>query len=186
MKGQLLLLGLATLVATTTATAQPVFNPANGHYYELVSVSREWDAARGQADTMTAYGMPGHLVTISDAAENQFVSGMPGVAQLYPWIGAFQPTGSSEPSGGWRWVTDEPFVYTNWNPSEPNNSGGAENWAQLWQQNSQGRTWNDASGRNTFIVEYEPAQTVPEAASTLALMGMGLMGLMGVRCFKKF
>jgi len=36
----------------------------------------------------------------------------------------------SEPAGGWKWVTGEPWAYTNWHvPSgQPDNSGGREEY----------------------------------------------------------
>jgi hypothetical protein len=78
--------------------------------------------------------MSRHLATINSNEENDFITGM--LSRLGPrpvapdqwnfWIGGYQPLGSNEPGGAWRWVTDEPFTYTHWSTVEPNNYGGSE------------------------------------------------------------
>jgi hypothetical protein len=71
-------------------------------------------------------------------------------------MGGYQDTSAadySEPAGGWRWVTGEPWKYTNWAENEPNNSGD-ENYLQRWNY---GR-WNDTHGEaywhGGYLVEW--------------------------------
>lgn len=101
----------------------------NGHLYEVVLVSEGIDWQSAQNAALTAGG---YLATITSAAENAFVYSLAssnssfwtpgrGETNLGPWLGGFQPDGSPEPDGNWQWVTGEPFVYTNWDPGEPNN-----------------------------------------------------------------
>lgn len=77
----------------------------NGHsYYRSVAAST-WTVAKSACEAMN-----GHLVTISNAAENSFVFSQ------WPagWIGYYQDkTGAfySEPNAGWRWT--ENYVTTN-------------------------------------------------------------------------
>ena len=81
--------------------------------------------------------MGGNLVTINDAAENQWIAKQFGVNR---WIGFDQ-----EQEGNWKWISGEPVTYTNWSANEPNNAGNGsahiegEDWAHTWG----GATWND-------------------------------------------
>ena len=116
----------------TVSQDLPVLNPANGHYYQVVSTTVDWTTADQMASAMSFQGLPGHLVTISDAAEDQFVYfTLAGGALGLAWLGGYQDLASptyTEPSGGWTWVTGEPFVYTNWSTGEPNNGGNTEHY----------------------------------------------------------
>jgi hypothetical protein len=156
----------AALLFTMDAAAQgPILNPANGHYYQAVPMpaGTSWTTSKAMADAMTHMGLPGHLATIADAAENQFVAAMINPAGVWRhWLGGFQDTSSpsySEPGGAWTWVTGEDWNFTQWNPGEPNDFGGNEhhlaydnnaNW------NYAPDTWAFSAG---FVVEYEPALT---------------------------
>jgi hypothetical protein len=137
------------------------------HYYSAILVpdGLTWDDAKSAAETLG-----GHLVTVTSAAENDFVFSLVSSddrfwflnegARLGPWLGAFQPDGSSEPDGGWSWVTNEDFSYTNWAAGEPNNSGGGENRLHFFSPDgtSTDKLWNDASSTgkmNGYIVEFD-------------------------------
>ena len=160
-RGLLALICIAVTLARTTS-AQQVLNPSNGHYYEAVaSVGISWTAAKALAESMTYLGRPGHLVTLTDAAENAWVyANLPPSLNRH-WIGAWQDHNSptySEPAGGWTWVTGEPWVFTAWfTPGEPNNYNGIEDFCALdhnlpvW--NDIHDAWSISAG---LIVEYEP------------------------------
>ena len=142
--------------AASSARAQtPVFNPATGHYYVAVSSAGiSWTSANTAAASMIHLGASGHLATITDAAENQWISSSVAVAGMSYWIGAFQDHSSpsySEPSGGWTWVTGEPWSYTHWAAPEPNNiCCGGEDWIELQYD----RFWNDNYNSNTGLSGY--------------------------------
>ena len=158
---KLVLVAFAAL-ATAAQAQGPILNPANGHYYQGVPMpaGTSWTTSRNMAASMSHLGLPGHLATISDAAENQFVATVVNAAGLWRhWLGAFQDKTSpsySEPSGAWTWVTLEPWGYTQWNPGEPNNFGGTEDF-MAFDNNA---NWNDAPDAWAFsagfVVEYEP------------------------------
>ncbi len=170
----------------------------NGHYYELVDSQILWDQAKANAESMTFLGVHGYLATITSATENNFVASTfaPILAQLpsapiIAWLGGYQPTGSSEPAGGWSWITGEPWAYSNWNPVEPNNAFGCSGCKPENQlafvikpvSNFTIGQWSDADGVDTtdinvnqayYIVEY--ATSIPEPA-TISLFSLGLAGL---------
>ena len=99
-------------------------------------------------------------MTVTSATENLFLTNTYSANGLhYHWLGGVQPAGSSEPSGGWSWVSGEPFVFNNWAGGEPNNTGGIENRIVFDHgTTANGKNWNDlAAGTATsgYIVEYE-------------------------------
>jgi len=134
----------------------------------------------------------GYLATITSAEENAFVYGLAsanpsfwrlmlwgGDYALGPWLGGVQPPGSTEPAGGWQWVTGEAWSYTDWQPAtgEPNNQGD-EDRLHLYRINGV-IGWNDVSGSYSaappaYILEVGP---VPEPSSLfLVLVGALLFG----------
>ena len=79
----------------------------------------------------------GHLVTITSAEEQTFVETYMSANSFtkYAWIGAYS-NGTN-----WKWITDEEYSYTNWDPGEPNCSEGVEFFALInWEKFG---NWND-------------------------------------------
>ena len=100
----------------------------NGKIY-LLSDEGRWTEAQAQA-----VSLGGNLVTVNDAAENQFLVNTFGSAN--PWIGFTDQV----VEGQFRWANGEVVTYTNWIPGEPNDSGG-EDYANL--VDGSGGKWND-------------------------------------------
>jgi hypothetical protein len=104
------------------------FGYLKGHLYIAVLNSGiNWDDSKELAERAG-----GHLVTITNREENDFVSDLfakderfiwiEGGGQVHgPWIGLMQADGAREPKGGWRWVTGEPMKFAGWNPGNPDN-----------------------------------------------------------------
>lgn len=142
---------------------QPLLNPANCHYYQRISTYLDWFSAKADAESRQFAGVTGHLATITSSSEQQFIQSHLDVVDTPPgrgiWLGGFQPLGSPEPGGNWKWVTGEPFVYTNWAPGEPNNDPGNpqghENSLEL--RHNGDALWNDHNDSSTapYIVEYD-------------------------------
>lgn len=114
------------ILGSVAANADPVewkvVDGGNGHFYELVLVPGiTWPAARDAANASSE----SNLVTITSAAENQFIVNNFDLTGQNYWLGGFQTPGSSGVNIGWQWVTGEPWSYTNWAGGEPNDSGGA-------------------------------------------------------------
>ena len=114
----------------------------NDHWYEIVtSPLLDWPAARDYA-----VDRGGYLATITSSQENDFIKSLVPAGPA-PFIGGYKD------SSGWRWVTGEPFAFTNWDAGEPNNFNGQEDRLQFLPSAG---TWNDTSRThlNAFIVEY--------------------------------
>lgn len=152
---------VGSLVEFPTNDLQPQVNPTNGNAY--LRVNGQYDDfgdAEDEARSLWFRGAQGHLVTITNEAEQQWIGNNLGWAYL--WIGMYQDLAASdysEPGGGWRWVTGEPITYTNWGDGEPNNAAtGGENFASTyaggeWNDNIQ--NWNYTPRNEGYIVEFE-------------------------------
>jgi len=112
----------------------PIVNPGNGHSYYLLYPT-SWTTAESQA-----VELGGHLATINDAAENEWVRANVvrcGNVDRRGWIGF----NDEAVEGTFVWVSGEPISYTNWNAGEPNNGGAGEDYAEMFGSNG---LWNDA------------------------------------------
>jgi hypothetical protein len=120
-------------------------NNYNGHSYYRSTGSMTWTDAR-----QACLNMGGHLVTVTSPAENNFIF------NLWPngWIGLTDEV----VEGQWRWVTGEPFSWSNWNGGEPNNAGN-EDYIQFVG----GGKWNDLPNISLpYVLEFEYIVTFTE------------------------
>ena len=140
----------------TISSTQPTYNPSSGHYYLMLQTGPiSFTAARTAAESLSFQGVPGHLATINDQAENDFLATTFGVRA---WVGGVQDTTSpsfSEPDGGWSWITGEAFNYANWAPGEPNDFNGNEEHLEVFP-NGLTLEFNDnaESGNNQVAALY--------------------------------
>lgn len=141
------------LSAASRAEAAPVLWAGNGHLYELVDETTTWTEANAEAK---AAG--GHLVTVTSPAENEFVAALARPKTI--WIGLTDVVTEND----FRWVTCEPFLYSNWSPGEPNNSPD-EDYVYMHQDATLYGRWNDAPDDNKgqdvvrYVIEYEPTDS---------------------------
>lgn len=150
----------ATVVVTAVPTGNETVacNSVTGHCYERIVTQEHpgpFTDICASAESYTYQGMPGHILTLSDNTEFEFIRDHFTLDRVR--IGAYQDRSSpnyDEPGGGWRWVTGEPWTYTRWRGGEPNNVGGGEDYVSLWENGD----WNDAyeDDFTSYIVEYEP------------------------------
>jgi hypothetical protein len=96
----------------------------NEHWYLLLKAAPDcWDQSR-----LAAVQLGGHLATVSSAPENQFIAGL--VSRFYGsnvTIGGFKDLSV----GAWRWVTGEPWEFTNWQVGEPGCCAPEEWWLDM-------------------------------------------------------
>lgn len=155
----------------------------NGHAYALVNESLTWAEAKLVAEALVpppGFGA-GHLLTISDAAEQEFVINHVGqIVSGGENDGAWAGFSDEAVEGEWRWIDQTPGIwqdpavfpnpiqtaYVNWESGEPNNASGLEHYLSI--RGSGG--WNDYAtalrGRpnDQYLVEWEPlaVPVIPE------------------------
>jgi|ERR1043166_5446535 hypothetical protein len=155
----LLVLSAITSPALAGIIAGPILSPVNGHTYYFTS-EETWPQA--EAD---AVGLGGHLVTIRNAAENQWL--LTTFQPLTNRIGVHIGLNDIAQEGTWVWVSGEPITFLNWGPGEPNNLGD-EDWGELFVRDYNALhagEWNDGRVDNNGIVEVVPE---PQAALCIA------------------
>lgn len=158
----------ATLPVPHQRSAPASFTLPDGrtHWYETVHLPQggvNWVQAKALAEQAGGY-----LATLHSRAENDFVFDLIADRKFWfawdgshnhvmngPFLGGCQPAGSSEPRGGWRWVTGEPWSYENWawdgmpgdrdpRPSgQPNDATGNQNVTAFGEVNEPVATWGD-------------------------------------------
>ena len=193
----------ACVLSAAPATAAPVVFGDNA--YEFVAGAFSYDEASLAAQALSFNGVSGHLVAITSAAENAFVSSLIASIEHSVWIGATDR--ASE--GAWRWVTGEQFwqgngagtpgpdvFFANWALGQPDDFGSGQDVATIfggsvpnaglvgkWDDGGSGRdTGGSIFQRDGYVVEFD-ASAVPEPA-TLILLGIGL-GAVSVRRLKR-
>jgi hypothetical protein len=171
------------------ASAIPILWTDNGHYYDMVNLSNNlsWNQAVIDSNSLYYDGIQGHLVTITSSEESNFLTNSLKEWQWNGnrWTGAYQVNGTGTSNLGWKWITDEPFVFTNWNPGEPNDASwgiDSENNMTIstWFSPTVG-TWYDAPGNPGYvagyIVEFEKTTSAVPEPATILLFASGLFGV---------
>lgn len=131
--------GLAQLLPPTTEPDPTLpslswIRGPNGHFYALSTIKGSWPEVEAQA-----ISEGGHLVTIRNQAENDFLVQTFLVNQVFcetlptsgPWIGLTDADGE----GVFTWVSGEPVTFTNWAVDQPDDQGPegvGEDYVQFW------------------------------------------------------
>lgn len=123
-------------------------DPATGIRYVAVA-GTTWTASEA-----LAVSLGGHLVSINNSAEQTFVHstfGSLGGVDRRIWIGF----NDAATEGVFAWSDGSPAKFTNWNPGEPNNSGGVEDYAELLGSNGRWNDLNDAGAGYAHLAVVE-------------------------------
>ncbi len=126
----------------------------SGNCYKANKNTQTWANAEAAC---VAWGGGGHLVSIASVNENGLVR---KIADGICGVGAITAIGYTDQAkeGAFVWTDGTKALYTNWSPGEPNNAGGAENWAGMYDVG----TWNDFNAATAYpcFVCKRPAPTV--------------------------
>jgi len=161
--------------------AMPVFaydwatNPVNGYRYTLTNtpiLQPTWVEAEAEA-----VSLGGHLATIRNLAEEQWLKANYGTDWL--WIGLNDVTNL----GTFEWSSGESVSYSNWNHGEPSYTNGPGGEGEYYVGYNIGieRGWNDFPD---WYRMYGIIEVVPEPSSILALCS-GVAGLLTFRRRRK-
>ena len=129
--------------------------------FQVVSGNYSWEAAK-----LDAQSRGGHLASIPNQEKLNFI--LANFSYDTVWIGGFQPDGSPEPAGGWTWITGEPWDFTNWSSSEPNNVGN-EMYLEMF---SNGK-WNDNRNptSHSYLLEFSTLNITNQPVSIIKNIG---------------
>ena len=126
--------------APTPGILDTQVNPATGNVYHLLE-SSTWTAAEA-----VAVSMGGHLVTVDDQAENDWLKNTFGLfngLQTDLWLGLNDVAAE----GVHVWVDGSTSSYTNWAAGEPNNSTAndpnGEDYVYMYGAQGYRGKWND-------------------------------------------
>jgi hypothetical protein len=107
------LLGPGAFAATISGA---IYNPATGHTYYLLDQST-WTDAESQA-----LGLGGHLTTVNDAAEQNWIYSTfssYGSVSRNLWIGLTTGGADGSVRSNYYWVNGETAAYRNWYDGQP-------------------------------------------------------------------
>ncbi|MCE5334113.1 MAG: tandem-95 repeat protein [Desulfobacteraceae bacterium] len=115
----------------------------NGHQYLVTDSNMTWTQAEAYAQALG-----GHLVTINDAAEQEWLRANMGQFGSL-WIGYTD----QDEEGAWKWSSGDASQYTAWENGEPDASGSAD-YAYAYFGSADG--WRDAAGNNSMraLIEF--------------------------------
>jgi hypothetical protein len=116
----------------------------NGHFYYISDMPMTWLEA-----SAAAQALGGNLVTINDAAENEFIFN----TYYLPFSDIYIGLNDLNTEGEFEWVSGEPLEYSNWAAGEPNDFISGEDAVVMITSGF----WNDISdlGEYRFVVELD-------------------------------
>ena len=160
---------LQVALVQATPLSPRILNPANGHVYILL------DQATWEASEKEAVALGGHLATIRNQAEEDWIFKTFGNykdQKRLLWIGLSDTAKKFH----FSWSSGESVSYTQWAAGEPNNVGSGEDYVAIFYPGHHAANhWNDWEDRETDpiglpmngVVEIIPKKTVTASASAI-------------------
>jgi hypothetical protein len=183
-------------VSHGSSISGPFVNSDNGHTYLLLDTA-SWTDSEAEA-----VSLGGHLVTISSAAENEWVwstfkDKLPDPGTL--WIGF----SDQAKEGTWCWANGENAAFVHFQDGQPDDAhnsgipGEGQDYAHLWIYDGIPKAWDDYnnqafSSHGYGVVEIGGIErtdgptcyVVPEPRDYALLSSLGLLSLAVVRARK--
>jgi hypothetical protein len=128
------LVAISRLVVAQSEPSEIHYDLNTFHTYLLSPTGANWQAAQAYARTLG-----GHLASITDVSERNFINSRYANHPRF-WIGL----SDAQTEGTYVWDSGEPFVWANWCAGEPNNFGGVEDHVEAVHTPG-GFCWNDTS-----------------------------------------
>ncbi len=158
----------------------PILNPANGHYYYLLSETT-WSDAEAQS-----IALGGHLASVNDQAEQDWIFDVfPLPQQAFVWLG-----GRDQDIPQWIWTDGTPFTYTNWGGgggiTEPdgNPAVGESYVAMFTPGQARAGTWADLYNDNPDAFGLAEVDSLPATPLPAPLwLGASMFGALGLARF---
>lgn len=109
----------------------------DGHGYAVFDNSMSWTEAKEFCESLG-----GHLAVITSEDEQNFIDNLIKTSSKSSfWLGGYEVGYDN-----WKWITGEPWNYTNWKRGQPDHSfGDTENYLGIWEGNG----WNDFTNNST-------------------------------------
>lgn len=176
MVGTICEYGLAASAAEgTVETVSSEVVEFNGHYYQVYDTPVTWDEAKAHCESLG-----GHLATITSDEENSFIKNLisSGTKNAY-WLGA----SDVEEEGVWKWITGEPFEFTDWGSGEPNNDSDEDYLELLIKAFNYQSKWNDSASsagggmvslqNHGFICEWDNGNNIGTCITEMEIVDHG-------------
>jgi len=202
------LYGIVLFWFASIANAAPIIG-ANGNAYEYISSTGiTWFDADNEASLSFYNGVNGHLASVFDQDENDFILSLLTGVNGSVWLGG----SDAFTEGAWKWVADDNYQFWDGGIAGVNGWGGYANWVSRKEPNNENNEdyasmfggavgiadgmyapglWNDLSYDQTgshathsaysmlgYVVEYN-VSAVP-IPPAVWLFSTGLIALIGI------
>jgi hypothetical protein len=141
------------------ADSEKLTNPANNHSYQRFDTAKTWSQAKESCSTQGGY-----LATVTSKEESDWIKTQ-NLIGSHKW-GVFLGGTDSENEGTWKWITGEPFTYSDWSIGQPDNwngHGDGEDYLHFWFETQS--KWNDIASDSQseaasvpYLCEWNPEE----------------------------
>ncbi|HLP90579.1 MAG TPA: C-type lectin domain-containing protein [Nostocaceae cyanobacterium] len=144
-------LGLAGITSTASAAILHTAEYNGNTYHLLAPSSTWWNGAESEA-----VSLGGHLVTINDAAEDQWIfktfapitTDYASRNRLLGKISLWTGLNDAGAERVYKWSSGQPVAYTNWSVGQPQSSVPDEDYAGIFVNFGTPGKWHDIVGNN--------------------------------------